>query len=269
MTFSLKMPEALPGLRAVALPAFAILALAFAACGGDDDNSSATTGTAAASASPAASKTATVAKTAAGEPYTAMAAEIEKTQYPADLVDGKSIGKKDAKVVVEMYEDFTCSHCLEFTATSEAGIIENSVKTGLARIEFHYLPLRQSSVGIMVAAECAANQGKFWQYQQKLFIAQAKADAKPQDQYAAAMDTAFNDAALKQYATDVGLDTTKFNDCQANPQDAIAVIQKDLEASTNLGIRGTPGFVINGQYLANGYPANPADWKSLIQSKAK
>jgi len=257
-------------LRALALPAIAIAAVAFAAaCGGDDDNATTTASTTAA-ASAAASKTATAAKSvSANELYTAMAAEIAKTQYPADLIDGKSIGKKDAKVVVEMYEDFTCSHCLEFTATSEPGIIENSVKTGLARIEFHYLPLRQSSVGIMVAAECAANQGKFWPYQQKLFIAQANADAKPQDQYAAAMDAAFNDAALKQYATDVGLDAAKFNDCQANPQDVIAVIQKDLEASTNLGIRGTPGFVVNGQYLANGYPANPADWKALIQSKAK
>lgn len=265
MTFSLKLTSR----RAFVLASIALLSLLVAACGGDDKASA--KGDAAGTPRVVASATATAAQTppSAADFYAALASEIESTRYPADLVDGKSIGKKDAKVVVEMYEDFTCSHCLEFTATSEPGIIENSVKAGLARIEFHYLPLRQSSVGIMVAAECAATQGKFWDYQKKLFIAQANADAKPQDQYAAAMESAFNDTALAQYATETGLDMAKFNDCLANPQDAIAVIQKDLEASTNLGIRGTPGFVVNGQYLANGYPANPADWKTLLQSKAR
>ena len=253
----------MPSLRLIALAVFAAAAFGAAACGGDD--TTATTATTA-----AATNTATVAKTvSAADAYGAMAAELEKATYPADLIDGKNIGKKDAKVVIQMYEDFTCSHCLEFTASSEPGIIENSVKTGVARLEFHYLPLRQSSVAIMVAAECAATQDKFWEYQKKLFIVQAGADAKPQEQYAQALSDGFGDTALKQYARDLGLDGAKFDDCYTNPQAAVAVVQKDLETSTTLGIRGTPGFVINGQYLANGYPANPADWKTLIQSKAK
>jgi len=232
------------------------------ACGGDDNAAAKATSTTGPKVTAAAAGQAG----ASGGGYEAMAAALEKVQYPTDLTDGTALGKKDAKVVIQAYEDFTCSHCMEFSADVEPAIVDQLVKPGTVRFEFHYLPLRQSSVGIMVAAQCASDQGRFWEYHRALFIAQAKADAKPQDQYSQAMNDGFGEAALKQYASDLKLDTAKFNDCLANPQTALDRIQADLAQASKLGIKGTPGFVVNGQFVGESYPANIAAWKKLVET---
>jgi protein-disulfide isomerase len=233
------------------------------ACGGGD--SSAATTAAGARLTPPASGTAG----APGASFDAMAVALAKVDYPSDLADGTALGKKDAKVVIQAYEDFTCPHCLEFTTTTEPAIIDQLVKTGAVRFEFKYLPLRQSSVGIMIAAQCAADQNKFWDYQKLLFIAQAKADAKPQDQYSQAMTDSFGEDGLKQMATTAGLDATTFADCLSNGQPALDRIQSDYAEASKLQINGTPGFVVNGQFLGESYPANVAAWKTLVDGIKK
>ncbi len=258
MTFSISRASRF-GWPLLSLPLFVLAA----ACGGSSSSPTPTATRAIANATASASA---AQGTAA---YDAMAAALDKASYPADLVDGLSIGKKDAKVVIQAYEDFTCSHCLDFTSTMEPGIVEQMVKPGTVRLEFHYLPLRQFSVGSMVAAQCAADQNRFWEYQKRLFMVQAQADAKPQDQYSQAMNDGFGEAALKQYAVDLGLETAKFNDCIANPQTAIDHIQADLAQASKLGIQGTPSFVVNGKFLSNGYPSTLAAWKQLVDSAAK
>ncbi len=242
----------------------ALVGVAAAGCGGDGNAPVTATTTVGSTVTAAAS----VQAGTTGR-YESVAAALEKVSYPQDLADGTALGKKDARVVIQAFEDFTCSHCLEFSAEMEPAIVEQLVKPGTVRFEFHYLPLRQSSVGIMVAAQCAADQGRFWEYHRALFIAQAKADAKPQDQYAQAMNDGFGEVALKQYAADLKLDTAKFGDCLASPQPAIDKIQADLTQASKLGIKGTPGFVVNGRFLGDSYPANIAAWKKLVEGAAK
>lgn len=235
------------------------------ACGGDNSSSTPSAGS-------TASTNGTPKGTAAAggaAVYDAMAAALQKVTYPKELIDGTAIGKKDAKVVIQVYEDFTCPHCLDFTANQEPGIIDQFVKSGQVRLEFKYFPLRQSSVGIMIGAQCAADQGRFWDYQRLLFIAQAGANAKPDDQYGQAMQDAFGQDGLVKTATTAGLDVTKFNDCLANGQPALDRIQADYTEATKLKINGTPAVVINGQYQSSGYPSKPADWKKLIDGFAK
>lgn len=243
----------------------ASLAFLLAGCGGDDSSASTATVRATAASSPSA-KASGVPGAAA---YEAMAAALQKATYPQELIDGTSIGKKDAKVVIQAYEDFTCPHCLDFSANQEPGLIDQFVKSGLVRFEFKYFPLRQSSVGIMIGAQCAADQNRFWEYQRLLFISQANADGKPDDQYSQAMTDAFGQDGLVRTATTAGLDVAKFNGCLANPQAAIDRIQADYSEATKVKINGTPAFVINGQFQSSGYPANIDGWKKLIDGYAK
>lgn len=236
-----------------------VLLVAASACGGGDNAST-----------PTRAATASATKTAVATPSEVTAKELADAMraidYPADLADGTSLGKPDAKVAIEMFEDFTCSHCLEFTALLEPGIIDELVKTGEAKLEFRYLPLRQSSVPIMVAAQCAADQNKFWEYGKRLFLEQALANTKPASQQGAALTQAFSLDSLKKYAADIGLDEQKFADCYQS-QPPLDRIQKDLQQANQAGIRGTPGFVVNGEFLSSGYPATVADWKKLVESK--
>jgi protein-disulfide isomerase len=92
-------------------------------------------------------------------------------------------------------------------------------------------------MGAAVAAEAAHNQGKFWEYHDKLFANQSK--LSPDD--------------LKQYAKDLGLDTAKFEADLASPQ-TLKRVSADVSEANSLGITGTPAFLVNGHYLSGAQP---------------
>lgn len=66
----------------------------------------------------------------------------------------------------------------------------------------HFPFLGQESSWAAAASECAAEQGKFWEYHAKLFGSQGGEN-----------NGAFNKDKLKGYAADMGLDKAKFNEC--------------------------------------------------------
>ncbi len=58
---------------------------------------------------------------------------------------------------------------------------------------------------------------------------------------------------LKKYAKDMKLDAGKFNSCLDKDEKKEAVIA-DTTYGTSLGVQGTPGFFINGRFLAGAFP---------------
>ena len=88
-----------------------------------------------------------------------------------------------------------------------------------------------------MAAEAAGNQGKFWEYHDKLFANQSKL----------APDN------LKQYAKDVGLDMARFEKDLADPGKKKRV-DDDMAEARALGVTGTPGFFVNGRFLNGAKP---------------
>jgi protein-disulfide isomerase len=93
------------------------------------------------------------------------------------------------------------------------------------------------------AAECANEQGAFWEYHDVLFQNQTALDA----------------ASLKGYAATLGLDTDTFNQCldSGKYKDKVAAdsaqMQK-LAQEAGLTNYGTPTFFINGHYIGGAYP---------------
>lgn len=249
------------------LAALALPSLALAACGGDDDIAeAATSGPAAPTAatgktptanSPAANGTA-VKEPSEGE----LAKKVKAIAIPDGLANSRKLGKDDAKVKLQVYEDFRCSHCLEFTAYFEQYLIDHYVKPGIVQIEFKYFPLGQSSLPMMVAAQCAADQGQFWSYGKKLFLVQAESyEGGP------ALADAFGEPKLKAYAAELKLDPAKFAACFAADA-TLDPIAADYREGQTAGVKGTPSFVINGKLLANS-PGNNATWKSVLDAAAK
>jgi protein-disulfide isomerase len=87
------------------------------------------------------------------------------------------------------------------------------------------------------AAHCAGDQGKYWQYHDRLFT----------NQQALQMD------ALKKHAADLGLDTAAFNACVDSGKYTDRV-RKGLEEGTALGVGSTPSVFINGRLLMGAQP---------------
>ena len=58
---------------------------------------------------------------------------------------------------------------------------------------------------------------------------------------------------LKKYAKELGLNTGKFNKCLDSGEKK-ALVDKDTAYGQSLGVQGTPGFFINGQFLAGAFP---------------
>jgi protein-disulfide isomerase len=90
---------------------------------------------------------------------------------------------------------------------------------------------------VAYAAECANEQGKFWEYHDKLF-----------NEWRGEYVGTFTKPNLKKYAADLNLDTAKFNQC-LDTERTKPIIDKDVAEARQLGITGTPTFIINGRQL--------------------
>jgi protein-disulfide isomerase len=146
-------------------------------------------------------------------------------------------GSKSAPVQIVEISDFQCPFCSKVGPTLKQ--IQDVYKDKVA-IVWKHLPLtsiHQYAIGAAVASEAAHNQGKFWEYHDKLFANQAK--LSPDD--------------LKQYARDLGLDTAKFDADMVNPATRQRVTADSSEVNS-LGITGTPAFFVNGHYLSGAQP---------------
>lgn len=182
---------------------------------------------------------------------------------PTDMANGVKLGKDDAPVKLTQYEDFQCPFCLEYTAQQEPGLVDEFVKSGQMQIEYKHLTIiGAESVKAAEASQCAADQNKFWQYHNLLFLTEAKAGQFNNEQRDAGR---FSDAKLKQFASDVGLDRSKFDQCFDSSQHLDLVNQQQAEAKT-FGISGTPGFVVNGTALGNGAPSDLDGWRKLVKA---
>ena len=87
------------------------------------------------------------------------------------------------------------------------------------------------------AANCAADQGKFWEYHDKLFENQQKLDK----------------GNLVVYAEQLQLDKTAFSECLDSGKHTVAVRQ-DMSEGQQVGVTGTPAFFINGRFLNGAVP---------------
>jgi len=182
------------------------------------------------------------------------------TELPANLANGTKLGKDDAKIKLVEFEDFQCPFCLAYSAQQEPTLIKEYVATGKMQITYKtYALLGTESVKAGEAALCAADQNKFWPYHDKLFLVEAQAGQHSNEQRDVGR---FSDANLKAYAAGLGLDTAKFNTCYDSGKFADQV-NSEYSEGKQLGISGTPGFVIDGTPLT-GTPSTLDSWRQAL-----
>jgi len=170
------------------------------------------------------------------------AREITREEVVAALQQdtGPRKGALVAPVVLVDFSDFQCTYCVKFAKETLPKLDEQYVRTGKLRLVFRHLAiLGEASVSAALAATCAEDQGKFWDYHDTLF-----ANRSP---------LAFTSTRLKQYAADLGLDRTGFATCLDTKTHARRVESETLLGRA-LGATGTPAFLINGQLVMGAYP---------------
>jgi protein-disulfide isomerase len=69
----------------------------------------------------------------------------------------------------------------------------------------------------------------------------------------AAQESPLSEKKLISYAKDLKLDEKKFEQCLTK-REAKAFVEKDMAQGQSLNVQGTPGFFINGKFLAGAFP---------------
>jgi protein-disulfide isomerase len=153
-------------------------------------------------------------------------------------------GAAGAPVMIVEYSDFNCGYCKKFHDETFQRVVDAYVKTGKARLSYkHYPFLTASSPWKAEASECAAEQGRFWDYHEMLFNS-----AIPRDGDEAAVRQQLADAAGAMQ-----LDATAFKACLEN-SDIAQRVSADANEGQQLGVSGTPSFLINGKPLVGAQP---------------
>jgi len=149
---------------------------------------------------------------------------------------GPSKGPASAPIEMVEFSDFQCPFCLRAHAT-----VDEVLKKYGDRIHFvyrHYpLPNHPNARPAAEAAACAAEQGKFWQYHDRLFEQQSR----------------LSEADLKAHAAALGLDAPKFNAC-VDSRKYRDQVETDMKEGNEAGVDGTPAFFINGRLLSGAQP---------------
>lgn len=156
---------------------------------------------------------------------------------------GTTVGDPKAPLAIEEFSDFQCPFCGRFARETAPRIIEEYVKTGKVRFVYrHFAFIGQESLWAAEAAECASNQGRFWDYHDKLFASQAGENRG-----------AFSKSNLKRFAQELGLDQSLFDQCldRDETQDRV---RRDTEEAQRRQVRSTPTFYMNGEMILGALP---------------
>jgi protein-disulfide isomerase len=165
--------------------------------------------------------------------------------YAGVPTEGLVVGDVDAPVTLVEYGDYQCIHCANFATDIEPELMADFIRDGKLKFEFRPMPIlggddlnspENRSVRAAEAAYCAADEGAFWPYHDRLMAATAD-------------NAQLDDDRLADVARDVGLDPDRFDTCmdeRTHLQDVLAARTAGDEA----GITSTPVFFLNDEPIA-------------------
>ena len=137
----------------------------------------------------------------------------------------------NAPVVVVEYSDLQCSAC----RTAHENIVKPLLEHFGTRIRFevrHFplMSMHPRALDAAQAAECAGDQGKFWEYADIAFARQREMSRE----------------ALSVWAEEISLDASRFEACLASGSKR-ALVLSEFEEGMERGVEGTPTFFVNGK----------------------
>lgn len=142
-----------------------------------------------------------------------------------------SLGNPDASVLIEEFSDFQCPACARVGTELEELVLNNP---DIARLEFYHFPLSYHTNAFKAAeaAECANDQGKFWEYADILFENQKS----------------LTEDNLKSFAANLGLGEEVFNECLDSGKKR-SRIKADINEGMRRQLSYTPSLYVNGELV--------------------
>ena len=157
-------------------------------------------------------------------------------------------GDVNATVTIVEFSDYQCEFCRIFWKNTLPQLREHYIDTGKVRLVFRDFPqsVHPEANVAALAAECAKDQGKYWEYHDKVFSEQ---DRRGREREV----VRFKKNDLKMWAAEIGLEATEFDRCLDSSKHKREVAA-DRSAGADLGVNGTPAFFINGRPLIGAHP---------------
>lgn len=154
---------------------------------------------------------------------------------PGIAQNGQVLGQASAPVTIDEWADFQCPACAIFVKSTEPQLRTTYVANGQVKIVFHdFAFLGTESNFAAEAALCASEQGKFWEYHDKLYGSQRGEN-----------QGAFSKDNLKRFGNDLGLGPS-FAACVDSGKYA-QTVRDEQKNGQGLGVKATPTFFVNGQ----------------------
>ena len=163
----------------------------------------------------------------------AIAAESPKTiPLNANLPWGHSIGSSSAPITIYEYSSFGCSHCADFHKDTLPQLMKNEINTGKVRLVFTPYPLDKASLKAAVLAECVSKT-RYFDFINTLF--------EKQFSWGMSLNT---EKSLAKLAEPFGISASRAEACMKALDEAQEILTDRQEATSVIGIEGTPTFVI-------------------------
>lgn len=160
--------------------------------------------------------------------------------------DARVLGPAKAPVTIVEYSDYLCPYCQRAQSVVDQVLAKNEGKVRFVHRDF--LLGRPRSLAVARAAQCAADQGKFWDYRRNL------------------LETAgdYTDQDLLRRTAALSLDGSSFQACLASERHDKAILDSS-EDGNRLGVHATPTFFINGRRMSGVHSAE--QFQEIIDSE--
>ncbi|MBI3331996.1 DsbA family protein [Candidatus Peregrinibacteria bacterium] len=165
-----------------------------------------------------------------------LAACVDTTGLTADS-SRTPRGNANGAVIVQEFADIQCPACKSAHAGINKPLLDKYGNQ--VRFEFMHFPLQsihRFALEAAQAAECAADQGKFWEFVDLAYERQ----------------TQLSSTALRDWAGVLGLDGELFDRCVRSEIKEDTVLE-DYERGRALGVQGTPTYFVNGKRVESGF----------------
>jgi len=163
-----------------------------------------------------------------------------------------SRGPGESKYVVRIFSDFQCPACKDAERGISHAMDKYDDRVRFVWNDFPLSSIHQNARAAASAARCAENQGKFWEYHDKLYDLQSQWDSS------AAPSKLFVD-----YAKLLKLDEQEFSACLAANKFMWKVAADEVEAEKNK-VEGTPTFFLGDIKIVGGM--SETDWDTAMES---
>ncbi|GAB2563996.1 DsbA family protein [Leucobacter ruminantium] len=159
-----------------------------------------------------------------------------------DEADVQSAGPVDAPVGLVVYSDYQCPFCAKWSTDTLPAMMKYA-ESGDLRIEWRDVVMYgDDSHRAARAAHAAGMQDKFWEFHDALY---------PDGEHL--QPDGLTEDALVQLAGELGLDTDRFA-TDMNSQETNDIINQYKTEATDLGVSGTPTFVLGGEPIVGAQP---------------